>query len=344
MKQILRFLTLCLFVIVAQSCEKENAVNQYVEAPTNQRTNLLANSSASFTTAGSTTFFNTATSTPCGTAEVVDFYAGQNILAGNISISNTSTDLIITLNLTGGWQTDQTHLYVGDPANMPVNPSGNPMIGQFPYSDPHNPMVSSYTWTLPLANLPSCFAIALHADVHLVNNGVIVQSETGWGDGEQFTNAGSWASYYTYCVQSCCQITADTFQVYGGQTIPVGNLIVVNDATNLYVTWEMTGCWELEETHLYVGDAANIPTNNANTPIPGQFPYQMTHGAGTTTYTYTIPLAGLPSCYAIAAHASTLNPCSGNGVQQETAWSDGTPFPNTNRWGWYSNYCTQVCL
>lgn len=345
MKQVQSVLVLIFFLLISQSCKKDNVVDQYVDNTTSEKTTTLSNSSSNANPNDPTVLFTGTTNTPCGTPEIVDFYAGQHILAGNMSISNTSTDLIITLNLTGGWEASHTHLYVGDPANMPTNPSGNPMIGLFPYSDLHSPMITTYTWTIPLTNLSNCFAIALHADLHLLNGNTIVQSETGWGDGEQFTNAGSWASYYTYCIQDCCVITADTFQIYGGQTIPVGNLIVVNDDTNLYITWEMTGCWELEETHLYVGDAANLPTNNANAPVPGQFPYQGTHSAGTTSYTYTIPLSGLPSCYAIAAHASTLNPCAGSGGgQQETAWSDGTPFPNTNRWGWYSTYCTQSCL
>ena len=123
-------------------------------------------------------------------------------------------------------------------------------------------------------------------------------------------------------------------------TIPVGNLIVVNDDDYLYVSWNLSGCWELEETHLFVGLAEDLPVNNANVPIPGQFPYSDNHATGTQSYTYSIPLSGLPECLIIAAHAAVTNPCTNS---SETAWSDGTSFPGTNRWGWYSNYCLQSC-
>lgn len=279
----------------------------------------------------------------CGSPEVLDLYAGQHILAGSITVSNTDTELHITVETSGDWQISQTHLYVGDAADMPTTPaSGNPMVGLFPHSDTHSPAVTSFSYSIPLANLDSCFAIALHADVQRVENGQVVQAETAWGDGERFTDAGSWATYYSYCVQSCCQIQPQSYTVYGGQTIETGDLLVTNDNDNLYVTWQMGACWELRETHLYVGDAASIPSTGQGTPIPGQFPMQATHNAGTDSYTYTIPLASLPACYAVAAHASVVGSCPSNTGAQETAWSYGTEF-SSPRWGWYSEYCTQNC-
>lgn len=133
-----------------------------------------------------------------------------------------------------------------------------------------------------------------------------------------------------------------TFDLYGGQTTLVGSLIVVNDDSNLYITYMTDGCWQLAETHLYVGDAADIPVNPANTPIPGHFPYGSSN-INSNSVTYVIPLADLPSCYVIAAHAAVVCNEGEDGGEEETAWSFGTEFPNTNRWGWYSEYCTQFC-
>ena len=136
---------------------------------------------------------------------------------------------------------------------------------------------------------------------------------------------------------------AVSYDIYGGQSILAGNITVSNDGVNLYITYNTSGCWTLAETHLYVGSLADLPTNRANVPIPGQFPYSGTH-SNINTYTYTIPLAGLPECYIIAAHSALA--CVGEGgevIQEETGWSFGTPFPNTKRWGWYSEYCTQFC-
>lgn len=278
----------------------------------------------------------------CSEPVVVDFFAGQSIDIGDVTISNDEDSLYIHIQTSGDWVLGHTHLYVGAAADMPSTPNGNPKIGNFPYNTPHNPSVTSYTYVLPLADLDSCFLIALHAEADLVNeDGEVIQSETAWADGNQLNAGGSWATGLDYCVQSCCEVEAQDYILYGGQTIEVGVLSVTNDGDNLYVTYSTTGCWEIGETHLYVGEAANIPTNGANTPVPGQFPYKTEHAAGVTAFTYTIPLADLPSCYAIAAHAAVGCTSGDNDGQEETAWSFGVEFPNTNRWGWYSEYCTQ---
>lgn len=317
--------TSCLCILSTTSCEKES-----ITTPTT--TNLSATPPPP--------------DTPCGTS-VSTFYAGQHIDAGTVTVSNTTTDLIVTIQTHNNWLMGQTHVYVGALANMPTTPTGNPKIGNFPSSTTHNPMVNSYTYTYDLSTLDSCFIVAVHAEVHLIDaNGDTLQSETAWANDNPFNNSGSWAGYIDYCKQYCppCIYDTTSYNFYGGQTILVGNVMVTNDSTNLYVTYNTTGGWELEETHLYVGPLSGLPTNNANTPIPGQFPYSETHASGTTSYTYTIPLSSLNDpCYIIATHAS-VSKTDGNGnQQQETAWSDGTPFPNTNRWGWYNEYCTQTC-
>lgn len=191
--------------------------------------------------------------------------------------------------------------------------------------------------------------VAAHAEVH-GTAGSGFGAETAWANGTGF-GGNSWAMYTDYCIQDCapeCEFPTETFDIIGGQTVNEGYLEVTNNSDSLYVTYNFTGGWEADVTHLYVGDLAGLPTNNANTPIPGQFPLKTEHfrvgGASITTYTYVIPLSELPSCYIIAAHASTtLYNEDGEEEYSNTSWSYGTEFPNTNRWGWYSNYCTGGC-
>lgn len=284
------------------------------------------------TDANNTTITNTSNNiinnTPCGTPVVSTFNAGQHINIGTVTVTNTATQLFVTFSTQNNWVLGQTHLYVGSLANMPATPNGNPKIGNFPSSTTHSPMVTTFTYTYDLSTLDSCFIVAAHAEAHLLNSeGEIVQSETAWANDVQFNNSGSWAGYMNYCVQECEPCVYDTisYDFYGGQTILVGNVEVINDATNLYVTFNTTGGWNLAETHLYIGSLANLPTNNSNTPIPGQFPYQATHIAGTTTYTYTIPLSSISdSCFIIATHASVSQSNGVDDEQYETAWSFGT--------------------
>ncbi|MCT4637660.1 MAG: hypothetical protein N4A72_08115 [Bacteroidales bacterium] len=330
-------LTLSFFIFLA-SCEKDELPDQKVTE--NQTLEVLSSSVNE-----GEGLLNS--STPCGTPMTVDFLAGQHILAGQIIVSNDDDYLYVTFTTSNGWVMGATHLFVGDMADLPVNKKGNPKIGHFPDKATHNPYVTEYTYVFDLSELNDCYVIAAHAEVYLLDDmGNPIQSETAWGEGTPFNESGSWAMYFSYCTQECqpCIIQPEVFDIFGGQTIPVGNLSVTNDEQNLYVTFNFTGDWYMGVTHLYVGTLQNLPTNNANTPIPGQFPYNVMHNPYVQTYTYIIPLASLPDCYIIAAHAEAHKlDDMGNPIQSETAWSFGVEFPNTNRWGWYSPYCTQVC-
>lgn len=278
-----------------------------------------------------------------GCSETYTLYAGQTIASGTLEVSNDADSIYVTYTTTNGWELTETQLYVGDLAGLPATKNGNPKVGNFPYKTNHTTGTTSMSYAVAIDDNIDCYVVAAHASVQLVQGGVVVQTETAWSEGTNLTTRGSWATYSTYCLMDCCEIATVSYDLYGGQTILVGSIDVTNDDNNVYITYNTTGGWTLAETHLYVGDLAGLPTNGANTPIPGQFPNAGTH-SGATSYTYTIPLANLNDCFIIAAHASVEfgNSTSGT-TQQETAWSIGTPFPNTNRWGWYSDYCVQTC-
>jgi hypothetical protein len=141
-------------------------------------------------------------------------------------------------------------------------------------------------------------------------------------------------------IQSPCEpLVTD---LIAGQNINAGNIIVTNDATNLYVTYNMTGGWELLETQLYVGSFEDIPTTPNGNPKIGNFPYKNDSVYFATTYTYTIPLTSLNGdpCMVVAAHASVGLPDStGLIAQKETAWGAGTRLTSSGNWAMYSIYC-----
>jgi hypothetical protein len=336
-----KFITLIFLIFgtfAISSCSKEA-----VESPA-----TTPQATARLSSAGNvsyTSYNSWPQSTLCGTPTVATFYAGQNTNVGSVTISNSKDSVFVTYTTSGGWVMGNVHLYVGALANVPLNGGGNPVIGNFPYTTNLNSMGNLVTFAFPESAFSSCFIVAAHADVYKVVNGAVVQTETAWGGGTRFTQRGSWATYSNYCKQSCpaCVYSTSSFDIFAGQTTDVGDLKVTNDQTNLYVTFTTVGDWFVGHTHLYVGTLAGLPINNANTPIPGQFPYSTAHTPYVQSYTYTIPLTGLPSCLIIAAHSEAHRVVNGTTVQSETAWSYGTQFPNTNRWGWYSSYCIQVC-
>jgi len=116
------------------------------------------------------------------------------------------------------------------------------------------------------------------------------------------------------------------YPLIAGQHTNVGQVIVSNDAINLYITFSLTGGWKLTESHVHIANSLNgIPHNKNGIPIPGHFAYSATHNPAVTQYMYQIPL----SIYSfvtgdtlyIATHAVVVNGDYPDGsFQEETAW------------------------
>jgi hypothetical protein len=77
----------------------------------------------------------------------------------------------------------------------------------------------------------------------------------------------------------------------------IGDISVANDEDNLYVTFTLDPGLEMSSSYLYVGDCNSIPASFLN------FPQNSTHNPTVSSFTYTIDLTTLDSCYCIGAHA-----------------------------------------
>jgi hypothetical protein len=141
-----------------------------------------------------------------------------------------------------------------------------------------------------------------------------------------------------YCTETSVNLIA-------GQNMVAGNVTVQQDADFIYVTYNTTGGWVITQTHLYVGNCATIPVNGAGNPIPGQFPYNANHN-NVTTYTVAVPVSviGIGNCGCIAAHAVVKQlDASGNTIQQQTAWGEGTRINPTGNWAMKFSFCPVAC-
>ncbi|MGB3562281.1 MAG: hypothetical protein WBH85_02525 [Thermoanaerobaculia bacterium] len=148
----------------------------------------------------------------CGTSMDVILFAGQTIDAGTVTVENDDAYLYVTFTAENGWLLSETHLHVADSlAGIPTNKKGNPKIGNFAYQRSYDPLAATLTdniYTIPKANLSlddnNSVTIAAHAVVMQIDDdGVIVESETGWADGTRFVDRGSWATYFQYIWQDC---------------------------------------------------------------------------------------------------------------------------------------------
>ena len=157
----------------------------------------------------------------CGTPQVQNLIAGQTIIAGSISISNDDKNVYVTYTATGGWEIQKTQLYPGKCGLIPKNSGGNPVLGLFPNQTTHSAHQTAFTYTVSLTDLDSCYCVAAHANLVKVDgSGNIIQSETGWGQGNPF-GGNTWAMIINYCTKKCitsCVINTGDYrtQTQGG--------------------------------------------------------------------------------------------------------------------------------
>lgn len=124
-------------------------------------------------------------------------------------------------------------------------------------------------------------------------------------------------------------------ELTAGQNIDAGTVTVVLENGNLVITYTTSGDWYIDETHLFVGDLADLPTNGGGNPRIGHFPYSSTNGPGTVTVVYTLPALAPGECVYVAAHAVVIDAVTG---QEETAWGNGEPIGG-NSWAMMFEVC-----
>ncbi|OFW52426.1 MAG: hypothetical protein A2V75_09390 [Actinobacteria bacterium RBG_16_70_17] len=121
-------------------------------------------------------------------------------------------------------------------------------------------------------------------------------------------NPGGSGTVYTY--------PTITVALLAGQSMDVGDVIVTNDGTNVYVTYTLDSGWCMTESHLAVSTSlSGIPQTKTHNPIPGQFAYGNYHDPCATSDTFTIPLVDIgafpSSTLYIAAHAKVSELATG---------------------------------
>lgn len=132
---------------------------------------------------------------PCMTTNLI---AGQNMIAGTVSVDSDGQTLSITYTTTGNWTIDATHLSIGncDEQWVPTTGSDNPKIGKFEHSQTHPDGTTVVTYYLDQSVLNENYCFAAHAEVSGSSN------ETAWAEGTDF-GGNSWAMYVEALLSDC---------------------------------------------------------------------------------------------------------------------------------------------
>ena len=140
----------------------------------------------------------------------VDLLAGQDILAGTVTVSYDSGYLCFIYETEGDWQLVETHFTIAEILeNIPQTKKGNPKVGHFLYGDDElgeydaeDNLIGGadiYGDCIELELVDGTYIIAAHAK--LVNTEEVddednLVTETGWGEGDEFDDDRNWAMYF----------------------------------------------------------------------------------------------------------------------------------------------------
>lgn len=148
----------------------------------------------------------------------VDLIAGQNQVAGTVHVWHDTAFFYVDIKTTADWTLTETHVAMSvdtDPDDdicdlngIPRNKNGSPKNGQFPY-EPFAAGDHLVQYKISFTDVgyeghnddfilgEDEICIAVHAVVEKIVDGIVTEEQTGWGDGNKFTDK-NWAMYFCY--------------------------------------------------------------------------------------------------------------------------------------------------
>lgn len=177
------FLTTTLLSLFFFGCEKEVILPQTNDAP-----------ELSLSTEG-----HSRPVSQCGSSAFTTFNNGATSY-GSIEILNNAEQLFILTDMNNGWLLQNVKIFVGNPINLPKGYGGVIELEEFPFQMIHTRMVDKYTYTLPIASLPTCFGVTIWAKAAQVNMfGQVTNQVDLWANGSSVLNGFS----FQYCKGTC---------------------------------------------------------------------------------------------------------------------------------------------
>jgi hypothetical protein len=223
----------------------------------------------------------------------VTLYAGQTWDAGDVLVKTSADGVCVKFVLNQeaideDWVITEVHVDVADTAANIPNKNGNPIPGKFEIKEKLDPGVTETEWYC-LETDADPVIIAAHVKLelpeigHLDDNGTpdntdddfwVVDrpydSETGWGDGDDFPGK-NWATYIEYTPEDDCDYGSYLLEFWAGNSFP-GN-----------PTWPaQPAILEVQINSVVVG-TLSLEYNPPYAPTPGWMQFSATWDAGSDT-------------------------------------------------------------
>jgi len=222
-------LTGLLFLSLAFSCQKD--ISRENEQT---RRNSSKSSSTTSTTASVISL--------CGTPQVQDLGNSLGNFA-SVTVSNDANNVYLNFSAGSGYQLQKASGLIGDYAHLQsvLNFDADPTVGPNPpdFVQNFSPEVASYQFTIPRANLSSCFlinafAVVVKRDV----SGAIIDIQYVWVIASNNITSYPFSTYFEYCLQDCPPPPGDCGQLRtetpgGWGAKPAGN----NSGTYLHANF-----------------------------------------------------------------------------------------------------------
>jgi hypothetical protein len=113
-----------------------------------------------------------------------------------------NANFYVTYETDGDWELVKTHMFAGEWKNKPRRKHHSPKLPRFPYKTNHNPYVTTYTYTIPLTQLPPAeepgFVVAANAIVYNSNKCGDNDYKEAWADWDRKFRCSGWGGYSIY--------------------------------------------------------------------------------------------------------------------------------------------------
>jgi hypothetical protein len=159
---------------------------------------------------------------------------------GDVSVWNDAGELHVKYETTGGWVMSATHLEVAmNEADIPQNRKGNPKVGQFSRSQPHDPPVTEWEEVFDLEDegWPPCTDLYIAAQAEVVKETTTELVTNGGFETPEVTAAQGWDIFDSPAGGWIVEWYGGSSS-YGGQTRPDPAHLELHEGVNGWLPYE----------------------------------------------------------------------------------------------------------